>query len=131
MAAPLVKVFTLLLCINIVLFLGGVRVVGTDNVDFVDNFINTDSYENGTVKASDTYEDTLPESFNQGGSSLLQFIDTMGAVQDFAFFVVNIVFTPLGLFGSLSIPPVLAILIALPIVSMMFFGIIYFIRSGN
>lgn len=130
MAAPLVKVFTVLLAINVVLFLGGVRVVGEDNNDFISNFIDIDASENGSVVPSSTIEDSLPESFTQGGSSLLQFIDSLGAMQDMAFFIINIVFTPLGLFVSTGLPSALVMLFGIPLMTMMFFGIAYFIRSG-
>lgn len=130
MAAPLTKVFTLLLCINVVLFLGGVRVIGDDNNDFINNFIDVDSSVNGSVVPSDAIEESLPESFTQGGSSLLQFIDSLGAMQDMAFFIINIVFTPLGLFVSTGMPSQLVMIFGIPLMTMMFFGVAYFIRSG-
>jgi len=130
MAAPLVKVFTVLLSINIILFLGGVRVIGDDNVDFINNFINVEESVNGSVVPSSTIEESLPDSFTQGGSSLLQFIDSLGAIQNMVFFVINIVFTPLGLFTSAGIPSAITMIIGIPLMTMMFFGIIYFIRSG-
>jgi len=131
MATALVKVFTVLLGINMILFLGGVRVIGDDNADFISKFIDTDVGLNGTVAPSQEIEDSLPETFNQGGSTLLQFIDSLGAMQQMAFFVINIVFTPLGLLNSTGLPPILTFLFGVPLMTMMFFGIAYFIRSGN
>ncbi len=131
MATALVKVFTVLLSINVILFLGGVRVIGDDNADFVSKFIDIDSSVNGSVVPSSDIEDSLPESFTQGGSTLLQFIDSLGAMQDMAFFIINIVFTPLGLFVSAGIPSNITVLVGVPLMTMMFFGVAYFIRSGN
>lgn len=131
MATALVKVFTILLSINVILFLGGVRVIGDDNVNFMNKFIDVDSSVNGSVVPAQELEDSLPTSFTQGGSSLLQFIDSLGAMQSMAFFIINIVFTPLGLLVSAGIPSAVSLVVGVPLMTMMFFGIAYFIRSGN
>ena len=123
----------MLLTINILLFVGGVRVVGTDTSDFLGRFVDVDSYNvNNTLGVTGEFEDTIPGQFQESGSGgLFAFIDTLGAVADFVIFMVNIIFTPLGLFTGLGLPVEVGLMVGLPLVFGLIFGLIYFIRSGN
>ncbi len=131
MATSFAKVIIFVVCINVLLYTGGVRVLGGDNEDFVSRFINVNESVNGSVVVSDDINRTLPTSFNQGGSSLLQFIDSLGAIQEIIFFIINIVFTPLGLLVSAGIPSDIVIIFGVPLIVFMWLGVAYFIRSGN
>lgn len=131
MAATLVKALMLLLSINLLLYVAGVRVVGGDNEDFVSNFLNTTEYAEGRTVAPDNFKNTLPTSLEQSGTGILDFIDSLGAVKRFIFFVVNIVFTPLGLLMSTGMPKLVVLLIGMPLMTMVFLGVAYFIRSGS
>ena len=131
MATGLVKAIILLACINIVLFTGGLRVIGDDNSNFVNQFINVNESVNGSVVVSDDFKDTMPDTLNQGGSTLLQFIDSLGAAQDIFFFIVNIIFTPLALFVSAGMPSELVIFFGIPLMIFLYLGLAYFLRSGS
>ena len=128
-----VGVIMLILSINILLYIGGVRLVDGDTDSFLGKFIDTDQYStNGTVTITQDFEETIPRSFKESGSGgLLSFIDTLGAVVDFCIFIVNILFTPIGLFVGAGLPAEVGLMIGLPLVFGLVFGLIYFIRSGN
>lgn len=118
--------------ISIFLFVGGVRVVQTDTSSFLGNFIDMNSYDNGTIAASSNFENTVPTSYSKSGSgSLLSFIDAVGAVKNFLIFMVNILFAPIGVFIGSGIPQIVAIFIAVPLLVGGVLAFIYFIRSGN
>lgn len=131
MANGLTKVFLVYLSINLLLYVGGVRVVGDDNSDFVSQFINETSYNEGAIDLSDGLTDTMPTTLEQSGTNFLDFIDALGAVKRFVFFVVNIVFTPLGLFVSAGMPQAVTLLVGMPLMVSLMLGIAYFIRSGS
>lgn len=122
------KALIFLACINIVLFVGGVRVV--DNAA-LDSIIDTDTYENNdTVKMSDNFKSSVPQNFEKTGETDgLSFIDTLQGVKGMVLFLVNIIFTPIGLFASL--PPIAGLMLGVPIVVGTVMSLIYFIRSGR
>jgi len=124
----------LILSINLLLYLGGVRVINEDSNNFLNRFVDIDQYDaNGVVVIQDQFKNTVPTSYGESGdtTSILSFIDTLGAVGDFATFIVNIVFTPIGLFMGAGLPAEAGLLLGLPLIMGLVFGIIYFIRSGN
>ena len=121
------------LCISMFLYVGGVRVVENDSKDFLGNFIDVNKYsEGGTLEASKEFSDSVPKSFDESRSgSLLSFIDVIGAIKNFLIFVVNIIFSPLGLFIGSGIPQIVALFIGVPLFVSGILAFIYFIRSGN
>jgi hypothetical protein len=131
MATSLVKALMFLLSINLLLYTAGVRVVGSDNADFVNQFINTTSLDAGTVNVAGGLQETLPDTLEESGSGLLDFIDALGAVKRFVYFIVNIIFTPLGLFVAAGMPQVIVLLVGMPLMFALILGMAYFIRSGS
>jgi len=123
------KAVVLILCLNIVLFIGGVRVVENDS--FLNRVIDMNEYQNNnTVGVSDNLQESIPTNYEEtGGTSSISFIDTLGAVKDFLSFIVNIILTPLGLFFTL--PAVASLVIGVPILIAGVIAFIYFIRSGR
>lgn len=132
MRANIFMMVMVLFCINAFLFVGGVRVVEDDTNQFISNFINTDSYEQGTIEFNDSFENSVPRSFSESGANdVLSFIDVLGAVRDFIIFLVNIIFTPIGLFTGSGLPPMVGLLFGAPLLIGGVIAIIYFIRSGQ
>lgn len=122
------KALLLIACLNLVLFVGGVRVVEDSAID---SFIDVDSYkENSTLSVDEQFKNSVPQNFEKTGeSSTLNFIDTLQASSSFLIFVVNIIFTPIGLFATL--PSSVALIVGLPILIASVISLLYFIRSGR
>lgn len=130
MATTFTKIFLIYICLNIVLFAGGTRVIPDTNA-VLDKFIDTDSYAEGGIQKASTLDSTLPSAFTSTGSNVLDFIDSLGAVGQFAIFLINIVFTPLGVFTAAGMPVSITLFFGVPIMLTLFIGIGYFVRSGN
>jgi len=131
MAQTLVKLIFLLLAINTVLYVGGVRVIGGDDTNILTNFVNDSYLENDTVVLNSELTGVLPTSFERSGSDVLNFIDSIAAVGSFIVFIVNIVFTPLGLFTSAGIPASITLMVGVPLMVGLLLGAAYFVRSGS
>ena len=132
MAADLTKALQIYIAICLLLYVGGVRVIGGDNFDIVDNFVIANETDNGHVVVNPDMVGSLPTTFEKTGSStVLDFIDSLGTLGQMIGFVINIVFTPLALFTSAGMPGNIVILIGIPIMIGLFLGIAYFIRSGS
>ena len=131
MAPGLVKAMMFLMSINLLLYVAGVRVVGTDNVDFVNEFVNETALQEERVEIQGGYKDVLPTTLEESGSSLLDFIDALSAIKTFVLFVINIVFTPLGLFIGAGMPVNVVLLVGMPLMFAGIAGMAYFIRSGS
>lgn len=122
------KALIFIACINIVLFAGGVRVVDTNTLG---NIVDTESYQqNESVRLSENFKNSVPQNFEKTGeTSGLSFIDTLQGVSGFIIFIVNIIFTPIGLFASL--PSIVGLMMGVPLVVATVMSLIYFIRSGR
>lgn len=131
MAPGLVKAMMLLLSINLLLYVAGVRVIGTDNVDFINEFVNETALREERIEVQGGYKDTLPTTLEESGSSLLDFIDSLSAIKTFVIFLINIIFTPVGLLISAGLPQTITLLIGMPIMFAGIVGMAYFIRSGS
>ncbi len=132
MASALLKGFLLLMSINILLFVGGVRVVGDDSSQLLSNFVDLDKLEaQGTVAVNDGLTNVLPQSVDEAGSNALDFVDQLRAVSRFINLIVNLTFTPLGLFIGIGLPTELVLIFGLPILVVIFFGVAFFIRGGS
>lgn len=132
MATGLVKALMILFAINLLLYTAGVRVIGGDTEDFVGNFLDLEVLEEEDIyRISEDYRETMPDTLEESGSGFLDFIDALGAVKRFVFFIVNIVFTPLGLFVSAGMPSAVVLLVGMPLMFALILGLAYFIRSGN
>lgn len=131
MAQPLFKLVILLVAINTLLYIGGVRIIGDDSSNLLDNFIEINKTGDGQAVVSPDLIDKLPTTFKQSASGISDFVDSIGAVGKFIAFIVNIVFTPLGLFTSAGMPLNIVLLIGLPLMVGLFLAVAYFIRSGG
>lgn len=131
MAQPLFKLVILLVAINTLLYIGGVRVIGGDDSNFLNNFIVENKTVDGQVIVNPDLIETLPTSFERSGSDVLNFIDTLAAIGKFVVFVVNIVFTPLGLFVAAGMPVAITLMVGMPLMIGMLLAVAYFIRSGS
>lgn len=131
MATGLVKALLILLSINLLLYTAGVRLVGSDNSNFVSQFLDDTALVDGRVQLNQDFNNTLPTTLEESGSGLLDFIDALGAAKRFIFFIINIVFTPLGLFVSAGMPQAIVLLVGMPLVLVLVLGVAYFIRSGS
>jgi len=122
----------ILLSMNLLLFAMGVRVI--DNDAFISRFINVDSYNEGTVSVSGDLVNAAPKNYDENRGSIvnntLQFIDVLGAIRDALIFIVNIIFTPLGLFIGSGIPVLVTLLVGVPLVVGGWVALILLIRSG-
>lgn len=136
------KVLMIMICINVLLYIGGVRVIddsGSVNCNSNDVVCNTmsglivdnnqgvsiNNNPDGIGQSIDT--DFKASSSSNGDNS---FIDNLGAVKDFINFFVNIIFTPLGLLTGAGMPSEVVIILGIPLLSIMVLGLAYFIRSG-
>jgi hypothetical protein len=133
MASTLVKALFIYMSIALLLFVGGVRVIDTDNNDFLDRFFDTSVYDaTGQVVVSSSINSTLPRTFrNPVETNDLSFLDSLTAISSFITFIVNVVFSPLGLFMSAGFPSVVILLFGIPLMLALFLGVAYFIRSGG
>lgn len=130
--ASITSIVLIYLCMNLLLFVAGVRVI--DNNDFLERFIDIDSYSDGNLNLSSSLIDSVPTNYDEtrGGlvSNTLQFIDVIGAIRDFLIFLVNILFTPIGLFIGSGIPSIITLLVGVPLVIGGVIAFILLIRSG-
>lgn len=119
--------------INIILFLSGVRVLddGSES-NFLSSFIETN--ENETLQTSTDFDESIPNTFQRTGATTiaLVFIDPIGTIIKGITFLINIVFTPLGLIGDLGFPVILQWMIGVPLMIVALLGLLFFIRGvGN
>jgi len=121
-----------LLAINVLLYLGGTRVLSDDNSNMLNNFIDFNVLEDSDqVVINEEFTEALPATFQESEGGFLAFVDALRQLGKFAAFVVNIVFTPLGLLTGAGLPADIVLVIGVPLMSILFFGMAYFIRSGG
>lgn len=140
----------ILLVINIFLYVGGVRVVEADSQNsdgysgaegFLSRFVDaptTDELLQSNVSltmrtnctsGNDCLKDNVPSTLQDtGGSGVLTFIDAIKTIWSFVLFLINIIFTPIGLF--MTLPSIVALLFGLPLLVAGILGIVFLIRSG-
>ena len=131
--ATLFGIIMFYLCISMFLYVGGVRVVQNDAQEFLGTFIDVDKYStNNQLVATEGFESSIPTQYQESGSGgLLSFIDVLGSIKSFLIFIVNILFSPLGLFIGSGIPSTVALFIGVPLFISGVLAFIYFVRSGN
>jgi len=127
------KILMIVLSINLLLFIGGVRVVNSDTTDFLNRFVDTDKYtDEGLVVLSDDLVNAVPTNYdNTQVGDALSFIDTVGVIASFLIFLVNILFTPIGLLMGTGLPAEVGVLIGIPLTVGLILGFIYLLRSGK
>ena len=127
----LFKWIIIILAINIVLFVGGVRVINDANYNFMGYFVDTaqlDATNQTTLNQS--FKDTLPTTYTEsGGGGLFSFVDALKSILSFAIFLVNIVFTPFGIFLGAGLPWQIGIMVGLPLIVAGVVTIALFIRG--
>lgn len=132
MGSALIKAIILILSINTLLFLGGVRVIADDNNTFMNLFIDVNEFDDsGQLIVSDDLQTTLPIGAEEGiFSKTFEFVDALRVVFDFAIFLINLVFTPFGLFMSSGLPPTIGLIFGLPLMVIGVISLATFWRSG-
>lgn len=134
----LTKILLLVLCINIMLYVGGVRTFDGDIVSYTlktsgslenDTFAVHNLRENITGMIPENFETSDAQTGDTGGWNL---IDGLYMGWSIVAFVLNILTAPLGIFLSVpELPPVIVLLFGLPIAVLFIIAGIYFIRSGK
>lgn len=131
MATSFTRIILVLLSINVLLFIGGVRVID-DNDAFMNMFIDTGDYnERGVLNVSSDLTSSVDQPLQRSGTGILEFIDSIGAVLSVITFVLNLIFTPFGLFMGAGLPPMVGLIVGVPMVALMVLGLAYFMRSGS
>lgn len=131
MASSFLKVLILYMAINSLLFIGGVRVVEDQNLNMMNQFIDTDSYSNlSLVVASDEFVDSIPKN-GTVVSKTFNLVDAIASVGRWLDFLINILFTPLGLLSNTNMPKELVLSIGVPLIISIVGGFAYFLRSGT
>lgn len=121
----LIKIVMIYLSINLILYVGGVRLI--DNENFLEQFVDIDG---GTITGvDDDFKGTVPTTF-QEESGLLSFVDALRVGFEFIKFLANLMFTPLGLLFATGLPYIISILIGIPLMIGGVVMLMYFIRSG-
>jgi hypothetical protein len=131
-------VVMILLVINIFLYAGGVKVVESEG--FLARFVDVPDQENllysdqtltvsSGCENNECLKDAVPTTLQDtGGSGVLTFIDAIKTIFDFVLFLVNIVFTPIGLF--MNMPSIIGLMLGVPLLFAGVFGIVSLVRSG-
>lgn len=127
----LFKWIIILMAINILLFVGGVRVIDDANYNFMGFFVNTAQLDaTNQTTLNESFTSTLPTKFTEsGGGALFTFIDSLKSVVAFVIFIVNIVFTPFGIFLAAGLPWQIGIMIGLPLIVAGVVAVALFIRG--
>jgi hypothetical protein len=122
------------ICICILLYMGGVRVIGNDGVPSnpsVDNAINNLVNINGSnIGVSSNIQGSVDKNLQKTSSGLFNFVDSLQSVGNFIAFLFNIIFAPVGLLTSTGMPWQISLMVGVPLMVMLWLGIAYFIRSG-
>lgn len=129
MAKDLTKILVFYLCMNIILYIGGVNVIN-DNEEIMGFFIDTEATDTNIV-ISDELDGLIPIAPEQKGTGFLEFVDSLGGVKNIITFMVNIMFTPLGLFTGAGLPTEIVLSFGVPLMVVLFMGVAYFFRSGS
>lgn len=134
----LTKILLLVLCINLMLYVGGVRTFDGDIVSFTlktsgsiedGNFTVHNLRENITGMIPETPETAEAQTGDTGGWNL---IDGLYMGWSIILFILNILTAPLGIFLSVpELPPVITLLFGLPVAVLFIIAGVYFIRSGK
>ena len=132
-------IIMIILCINIFLYVAGVKVVESEA--FLDRFIDTPAQEDllnpaetleisSDCETNDCMKDNLPNTLQDtSGQGLLTFVDVVKTIFDFVLFLINIIFTPLGLF--INLPSIIGLMFGIPMLVAGVIGVVYLIRSGG
>lgn len=127
----MLKVIVFMLCVNIMLYLGGFTLLSGD---ILQEFFTISGEE--VTGISSELIDTIPTSPDVAGittsSSDFRFTDIPKTIFSIFLFLVNIMFAPLALFTApeLGLPSALKFMIGIPISLIMIFVIIDWWRSG-
>lgn len=130
---------TLLLCINILLYLGDFKVLEGDLVELL---FRVDPLDNNPIGFSQELNDTLPRSIlisgqSEGGGeadpSDFRISDVPKTIFSLFKFLFNVMFAPIALFTSpaLNLPVQLKFLLALPLAFIYMFLIINWWRGND
>lgn len=123
------KILVLILTINMILYLGGMRVFQND---FLNNFVDINGE---TITPSESFINATPSSPYTGGTltptdGSFSFIDALALAWDIIKLLLNLSFAPIALFYGM--PLVLILLLGVPLSIVYVFSLVMIIRGvGN
>ena len=128
MSSTIPKMILVWLCISIVLYGFGVRVM---EGDILDKFV---AFDGDTVTGlSSNFSSVIPTQAESntilGSSSTFVFIDGLKLIWSFITFMINIAVAPIGLLTFLEVPPFIVLALGVPSAVMFIVAIILFIRG--
>lgn len=114
-----------LLCINIMLYLGGYNLVN----DPLSSLIDKSKLSDGTVSYNEDLQETFPQQTVEGVSSetSIGFVDGLGVIWDFIKILFNLVTSVFALL--ISFPTIITLMFGLPIGVLYILVIVSFIRG--
>ena len=134
----LTKIILLVLCINLMLYVGGVRTFDKDIVSYAlsssgdlenDNFTINGLNKGVTGLIPQDPETAEAQTGDTGGFNI---IDSLYMGWGIIAFILNILTAPLGIFLAIpDLPPIISLLFGLPIAILFVLAGLYFIRSGK
>jgi len=134
----LTKILLLVLCINIMLYVGGVRTFEGDLISYTLKTSGSLEDDNFTVhELNDEMTGIIPTNpetaeAKTGDSGGFNLIDGLYMGWSIIAFILNILTAPLGIFLSVpNLPPIIILVFGLPIAVLFIVSGIYFIRSGK
>ena len=130
------KIILLIVCINVMLYIGGFELVNIGGSNMINHWVSTD--EGGNIQnLSSNVEDYSPRTskgFISGAISSIvnYFVDPIMMVSNFLNFIINITFSPIALFLNVpNMPITVSYMIGLPLLVLYLLGLIWFARSGG
>jgi len=131
------KIVLLVICINIVLYGFGIRVIGNNQI--LENFVNIEE-ENGEIKVDGVSNNIINKTPTQSdgfiSGTVTDFvnyaIDPIKAIWGFITFIINIMFAVVGIFTSVAgMPNIIGLFLGVPLLVLYVYGFIYIIRGAR
>lgn len=123
------KIVLILLCINIMFYIGGFHLI---EGDLLSNFINTDTLST-TPELNEGLTSTIQKDVRKGiiADITQTFFDGLGLVYQLLLLFVNLASAPLVMFIGTGLHPTIALMIGVPLAVAEFIAIGVLIRGGG
>lgn len=126
-------IILLMLCINIMLYLGGFTLVDIGGSNMLEQFVEFDA-EGNPIGVGEVQE-KLPQKEEGLISGFLNVvtnaIDPILMIGKFFAFLINISFAPIAIFFIPDMPIIVIFALGIPLMAMYALGLVWFIRGGN
>jgi len=119
-----------LLCINIMLYLGGFTL--TEN-DILSKLTNKDNLDTGAIGLNSEVQDRIPENPGTGAivsGSGVSFVDVVLIFWSFILLLFNLITAPVALF-TVGLNPTISIMLGIPYVVATLLVVVQFARGAN